>query len=148
MNEFMSAPTIWKSESLLKTMKRKRLKHLKAFENFSMPLCDSDRSNLKQSVRYVRRRIEFLLCGSVPEILICLYRTCVKLYWANKQLTIKEWNSFINPNIFAREERESNWNPLMPAPFFAIGWRQSHYLLLYYLNYFYPCLTFSWHVFF
>ena len=49
--------------------------------------------------------------------------------------------------MFAREERERNRNPLVPAPVFALSWRQmSHNLLLYYLNYFYRCLTFSWHV--
>ena len=75
-------------------MQRKRLKHLKAFENFSMPLCASDLSNLKQSVRYVRRRIEFLLCGSVPEKLICLHRTCDMLYRANEQRLIKRMKLF------------------------------------------------------
>ena len=133
-------------------MKRKRSKHLKAFENFSMPLY-SDRSNWKQSVRYVRRRIEFLLCGSVPEKLICLYRTCVKLFWTNKQITIKLKNGTLSlthalTSLREKREREKR-KPAGACSLFALSWRQmSHNLLLYYFNYFYPCLTFSWHVFF
>ena len=140
-----------KKRILIEDREEKKVEISKSFWDLFHALVRFRSIKLKQSVRYVRRPIEFLLCGSVPEKLICLYRTCDKLYRANEQITIKEWNSFINscPNIFAREEREKKWNPLVPAPFFALSWRQlSDYLFLYYLNCFYPCLTFSWHVFF
>ena len=140
-----------KKRILIEDREEKKVEISKSFWDLFHALVRFRSIKLKQSVRYVRRPIEFLLCGSVPEKLICLYRTCDKLYMANEQITIKEWNSFINPcpNIFAREEREKKWNPLVPAPFFALSWRQlSDYLFLYYLNCFYPCLTFSWHVFF
>lgn len=139
MNKFMTHYV--KKQIYIVDHERNGSTHLKAFENsFSIPLCISDRSNWNKSVRYLKR-LSFCRGFCSAEINMFIYRTCDKLYRANKQLTIKEWNSFINPcsNIFAREKSKRNWNPLVPAPFFALSWRQmSHSLLLYYLNYFHP----------